>query len=1086
MQQQQQQEESLKIPKRPDSPVLTLPPSMPTEKNVFKVPQLSSTLPPKLQPKFKTPQLPQKPVEPSIFGGNQFAEVQRAQSSSLTDFKFEAPQSATGSSSSGSIFGAPAKDVSRPLFKLPNATTKPANSYVGGISNSIFGGNATTATTASSSTGGFIFDTTNKNSKPNNIFSSAAKSMKSIFQQAQLPKPAPMQNDSVFQHFNAEPVLPSFGDTQQPSTFRDTPPKPSAAPPQTPEVKTAKQLAAAEATAAAAKAETELEMRRNEEKAVEAAKRQREELEQKRLESLKVLQQRAERVCVDELEGVIVAQVENIAQTELVKHQKFESNCQSIAETLLKQCIATLLEELANEEYATMCHDQLMLSRYFERWLRYTRKKQKQRALMQSTPLWVTMDTRAEQTAKIMHPKESENLQMIKRYRHGEPCNFELLLWQHPDTLSRPCATIDIFEVVRAHLTNKQTIINGHLQQNKYFKLLLTLPNDKDELPGLESLCNKWLHKHMRRNNSSTEEVHVVETEGQRKEAELTSPYICGVEHEVALCVRKVSGILPLNECGKIVANECDNTDAIVCLMGCDSIQSTRKRIHHLLKLSRLHKAVPVAFLVYDGQYTDELELSDILEMESLVAAGQVSAYKFFGCLQTKNEFSFVHYMGRALRFVTRENRLANNESDALEMQRLQSWLESCLGEEIWQRWQFSSEQNPSFAKICSTPQYLVDLYNEAVQRVIHMATVDFSEMPEFPDELRKFVPKLNVDIPLGLEYFPKDWKSAQRQQQISQFLHRLLLAPVVEAPNFKDVEDWELWLLNYASACIPNDEEAATLASYQSIKALIEQLNGADLENIDIPARFQLINHLSVIKAIAFTLINAVLKDYIERSDEDDYKLPNEIIYQQKALEDYQLMPWWLNNEAVEAVKMDYTMVEAEDTSSQGKESVDEPSVMNSETLDDIVKQAEAVSRMAEDNFYSMKKQMLSAVTTELSRDLDASIYQFELAKQISSYDATFISQLDEIDDDLEGAVGGAIEKLDGRANGGGDGVNIGSITLQSRKRKHMSAADANIDGNADDIEAVMAHAINVIEKVETAQDRAERLQKMAVLDLS
>uniref|UniRef100_A0A0A1WSP6 Protein xmas-2 n=1 Tax=Zeugodacus cucurbitae TaxID=28588 RepID=A0A0A1WSP6_ZEUCU len=1066
-----QQQETLKIQKRSDSPALTVS----TETSVFKVPQLSSSHSPKQQPKFKTPALPQKPAEPSIFGGNQFAESKpKAQSTSLTNFKFEAPQSASGSNgrASGSIFGAPASDVSSSLFKMPAATVKPAV----GIGNSIFGGNATTATAAPSSTGGFIFDTVKKTANADNIFSSAAKATTSIFQQAQQPpppKPEPMQNDSIFQHFNSKPVLPGFVHAQQPSAFRDTQPKPSPIAPQTDE-RDAKRLA--EAKAAADKAKAELELRLKAEKAEEAAKRERAELEQKRLTCLKDLEQRAQSVCAAELDSVIVAEVENIAQTELMKYQKFACDCKHIADALLEQCIAQQLEELVNEEYATMCHDQFMLSRYFERWLRYTRKKQKQRALMESTPLWVTMDTRAEQTAKLMHPKEAENLQMIKRYRHGEPCNFELLLWQHPDTLARPCATIDIFEVVRAHLTHKQAIKGGPLQQNKYFKLLLTLPNDRDELPGFESLCNKWLQKHLRRNTD--EEVQVVDTEEQH-----TSPYICAAERDVALCVRKVTGIPPLNECGKIVRHECDNMDAIVCLMGCDSIQSTRKRIHHLLKLSRLHKAVPVAFVVYDGQYTDELELSDTLQMESLVSAGQVAAYKFFGCLQTKNEFSFVHHMGRALRFVSRENRLSHKEGDALQMQRLQSWLETCLGEEVWQRWQLSSEQNPSFSKICSTPQYLVDLYNEAVQRVVHMTTVDFSETPEFPEELRRFVPKLDVDVPLGLEYFPRDWKSAQRQQQISQFLQRLLLAPVHEAPNFRDVEDWELWLLNYASACIPHDEEAATLASYQSIKALIEQLNRVDLADIDVSIRFQLINYLPVIKAIAFTVINAVLKDYIAKSDADGYKLPNEIIYQQQALEDYQLIPWWLNNEAVEAVKVDYTIVEAEDTSSQDRDSVDEPCAMNSEMLDEIIKQAEAVSRKAEQNFYALKKQTPNADTTELTRDLDASIYHFEVAKQIGSYDATFIAKLDEIDDDLEGAVGGAIETVDRRCNGAGDAVNSARLSgnASSRKRKHTSVAE----GDANDIEAVMARAFNVIEKVEAKQDRADRFHKLALLDL-
>ncbi|XP_004529622.1 protein xmas-2 [Ceratitis capitata] len=1090
LQQQQQQQkveqlEFLKVQKRTDSPTLTLPPiasspALRMDASVFKVPQLSTTQSSKQQQQqFKMPQLPTKVDEPSIFGGNHFAEPKpKVQPTTLTDFKFEAPTSASG----GSVFGAPLplKENGSSLFKTPlTNTSKPDNTFSAGISNSIFGGNATTADPAKPAVGGFLFDDASKSANSGNIFSCAAKSTASIFQQAQPTKHDPLRNDSVFQHFNTQPVLPGFGEAQHSTlqiaakpifdgnSFMPTPPATTP-----PAVRAAKQLAEFEAKAAAEAAqlqkEQELERARAQQRA-EAAKRQREELERKREAELKALQQRAEHISAVELENVLTTQVANIAQTELDKYQKFDCDCHAIAQSLLEQSINAQLEELANEEYAMMCHDQLMLSRYFERWLRYTRKKQKQRALMESTPIWVTAETRAEQTAKLMHPKKSENLRMIKRYRHGEPCNFELLLWKHPDTIGSPTRpTIDIFQVLRAHWIHKQPLQYGRLQQHKYFKLLFTLPNDSDELPGFGSLCSKWLQRHVRRIDSASEEME-----------ESATPYICAVDREVALCVRKVSGIPPLNEGGETVRNECDNIDALVCFMSCDNTQSTRKRIHHLLKLSRLHKPVPMAIVVFDGQYTDELELGDLLEMENLMEADKVSAYKFFGCMQSKNEFSFVHQMGRALRFVARENRLTVQSIDGYVMQKLQSWLETCLGEELWQRWQHSAEQNPCFAKICSTPKHLVELYNEAVERVIDLATSDFANAAEFPEELRQFVPKVDVDIALGWEYFPRDWKSTQRQLRISQFLQRLLLATIDEAPAYTEVEDWELWLLNYGSACIPNDEEAATTASYQSIKAFIAQLNRNDLADVEIPARFQQINYLSVIKAISFALINAVLKDYIENADANKYKLPNEIIYSQQALEDYQQIPWWLNNEAVEAVKIDYTVIEAEDTSSLSKDSAaGEAVVMSSDRLDEIIKQAETVSRKAEKNFLSLKQQTLSGDVTEMTRDLDASLYQFELAKHHGSYDAGFLSELDAYDSDVEGAAGGSEYVLGANSRADGDGARAKS---SSRKRKHAEAAA----DEGSEVDAIMARAFNVIEKFEAKQDRAERMQKMALLDM-
>ncbi|XP_067639741.1 protein xmas [Eurosta solidaginis] len=1094
LEKKQQQQDKLKVQKRPNTPPLILtpiaaPPSQLTDANIFKVPKttLSSTSPKQQQAQFKTPQMPKKTLGSSAIGGNKFVQpkVTSAQSAVLASFKFEAPQMqnepiSNNSADGSSLFDATAKDDDSGLFKTPfvakASSTNAGSGFVGFGSSSIFGGNATGATKSSSAAGGFLFDSAC--SKGDNIFSSAVKSTAGTFQQTKLPEP--MRNDSVFQHFNTRPVLSGLG---KPLMGLNETPKNvfgsvsfnqlSQNSPKADDGWSDEGLEDGADISAEAKLNQQRELerqRQQEQKEKEAAARRR-ATEREKEETLKALQLRAERITVDDVNSFVEMEIASLAKTELSKYRNFEFECQRLADLLLDQCIAMQLDELTNEEYAIMCHDQIILSRYFKRWLRYTRKKQKQHALMESTPIWVTMDTRAEQTAKVMHPSESENMEMIKRYRHGEPCNFQLLLWKHPDTPRAPHVTLDIFEIVRAHSIRKNAIKRGHLQRNRYFKLLLTLPNDTDELPGFESLCNKWLEKYVRR-------VH--HTSAEDNENTSTSPYICAMDKDVALCVRKLCGIPAVAESGHVVRNECDHADAIICLMACDNIHSTRKRIHHLIKLSHLHKSVPVAFIVYDGQYTDELELSDVLEMESLVGkseGGAVSTYKFFGCLQSKNQFSFPHLMGRALRYVARESSFCRQAVEALEMQNLQSWLDSCLGEELWQRWQFSAEQNPSFAKICSTLPHLVELYNEAVQRVIQLAIEDIEEAPEFAEELRKFVPKLEVDIPLGLEHFPKDWKSTQRQTQITRFLKRLLLASVEGLPHFGEVVGWELWLLNYVSSCITNDEEAANAASYQAVKALIEQLNRPELSDIELEARLKAINFLPVLKSVAFTQIQAVLKEY----DVSGNKLPQEIIYNSQALEDYLLIPWWLNNKAVEAVKIDYSTLEKEEyTSSLSKELPDETAALSGDALNEIIKQAEEVSLKAEAKFYSLKKQTVSADTTELSRDLDASIYQFELAKEFGSYEINFMSKLCEINSDLEGvtAVGSYTNTSCCQVGdeGGGDGM-----TITPARRRHKRKLTTVKEDSPDDIEEVLKRAFNVIEKVEAVQDRTRRAHDLS-----
>lgn len=376
---------------------------------------------------------------------------------------------------------------------------------------------------------------------------------------------------------------------------------------------------------------------------------------------------------------------------------------------------------------------------------------------------------------------------------------------------------------------------------------------------------------------------------------------------------------------------------------------------------------------------------------------------------------------------------------------------------ELWQKWQISHNGNPAFAKVCCYPQHVVGIYNEALQRLSNIVGENFENEPEFPEELKEFVPPQECHRPLNLPYFPADWKNADRQNKIKNLLQNFKL-PSPNNPNNYNPDDLQLWLLDYASKCLPENEETSTQIAYEAIKLLVHQMNQAHLLDLELKQRFECINFLDIIKIMAFSKANQVLSQL--------QNVPQQVIYRRQSLEDFKQQPWWLT---YENVQVDYTLASHNESLQQCQQSSE------AETIESIIQKAEKAARIAEQNLRALKKRPLDKSINHQTMELDESLYEFELAQKKGQFDLSTHVAKELLEEDCLGAVGGDLDVFNS---------SIAYASPPGRKRKRIDNQNEqhkeNISNNSSsDMEKIMAKAFNLIEKVEMQELRQERLNK-------
>ena len=772
------------------------------------------------------------------------------------------------------------------------------------------------------------------------------------------------------------------------------------------------------------------------------------QLKQQRIKHLKIeLYEKCEHETMELISNVVSEEVFKIAQSEVLICRTIEDVSSMQSEQLIGETVDECVKDIAHEEYALICYDQLLLNRYFSRWLLLVRKKKEQKKLMDNTPLWITTASRSQYVQALEHPSKNTNLEMLKRYRLGEPSDFNEVLKTAQQNIfcEENENPLNLFALVGQHLLNKRQLTScGLMQQRRYFKFLIALPSDNEESLGFETLLNKWLLKYIQKAQTDN------------------GPFLNGLEHNMALCVRKLCGIIPKNEHGDKMTTEGDHNDGIVFFISGNEVRNhSRNRLYNLIKLTKNQKRVPIAIIVYNCQYSKE-ELIEMLDLNLLQQKGFIYSYSLLGVRKRKKDFSFRKELIEAVNFITKESHLLNkDELQALAMQNILSFLEASLGEEMWRRWSESTKTNPVFSKISTIPKHVVAIYHKALDHLLHITQEDFTDMPEFPEELKEFVPNnISNNVPLGLEYFPINWKDKARSDVFKKFIQNLFLPEIKEnVPS--DIEELKLWLLNYASECVNDNDLVVTKSVYEAITNLINQINYQNSTNNSKSFKLNMINYFNVFKSIIFARINCTLTHYRKEM------MNLFIIYLKDNFEIYMTQPWWLNYQPLNSITLNSTEIPIALPNLNQQSDNENTTLANS--IKTVIEKAESTSKIAEARLLefkikanSLKNKNSSDIlenSLQIKRALNGSFYQFQLSKKIGEYDNTFVTRLtDDIDKCIEEVLSQSSPVI--------------------RKRKRFKPKSSGISQSG--IDEIITKAGELIQKLDSNEDRKYKIKKL------
>lgn len=600
------------------------------------------------------------------------------------------------------------------------------------------------------------------------------------------------------------------------------------------------------------------EMERQRKKAEEERQKQ---LERKRLE----IEKASNEIINDIIEEYVSCNLTDIATTQIQWYRKIEEDVNKIYVDLLHDVFDLELHAIALDVKSAW--DKNILEKYFALWRIMARKKVEQRRKIANTPLWMPKKSMKELVPELHHPLQNQTLMDMKRYRSGLPSKL----------IAPPVRedSIDLWSTIAPELIKLNEQTKGKQTQCIYWKCIISVP-DSDEDQSYQSI-SQWLDNIFYRQLSKYPRQHDIFFAEQHNHN----------NQRLNVCLRKMTGKKMLNESNESVftQNDIDGTNAILFFLSTKNLNATRERIRTTLQAIELNNAT--ALIIYSIDGTDLNEVEQALKLYEFMDSEKVDECIFVNMWTGRCNRNLCHITKCALKHVA-----ANSfYNDQLEMQQTVSFLQICLADELWQRIYLSVNRNPTLLEASTRFDFLVDYHNEAIQRLISVCTPTCDDATLFPFELRQFVPKHHLDIPLGLEYFPENWhkRAAEHQRQWVEFLNALKIHHNVDLRKVADIPALEVTILEFVGIHIPSKFEAERTA-YKMIQHILAFLNPSQLNEIAFKEKLAQYSWLDAFPIFTTDLLSFQYQQFV-----NDHRLPNYVIYDKDEYQEYTRNAWWL-----------------------------------------------------------------------------------------------------------------------------------------------------------------------------------------------
>lgn len=951
-----------------------IPAPMKEDEIMFKMPQA----PPKVSPRSRLSPKTVLSTENSFiipanntssFASNKLAPS--TQNSSMSLFKIQTNQAATtsifgdftqGSSDHKSIFGnklseaeQPAKSVdlgdgktfrftSNAAFGKPTGNTAPPSGlFTSGLSQ-----------TPALSTN--LFPQV-KREEPKNVFVNAAASMFNSFSTVnRSQETSGFMGKSAFQAPTSSAQIGLFGGFKSSSTsipgvepLKDTDDELMAKQREKEEAKR-KELEQKKIEAEELERKRKAELEEKERQSKKAEEERQRQLEQKRLQI-----ERAAKQFLDEIIDEQVSQnLQEIASSEFQRHRKIEEKIAKIYEDLQSEFINSALETIVTDE--KLAWDKNVLGKYFISWRTLTRKKIEQRKKIENTPVWLPKRSMDEALPELCHPSQAKTLSLMKRYRSGLPSKL----------IAPPIRddSIDLWQIIAPELTKLIGQRKGRQMQNIYWKCVISLP-DVDEDPS-SHFISQWL-----------ENVFYRQTSKHPRQKDTFFVEQCEINHQrLNVCLRKLSGRKLVNEMKTpYTPKDVEGTNAILFFMTTKNMQATRARLQAALQATELNNAA--AFVIYNSDGCDTINVKTTLNLYDYMDFDSVDECIFGGGPKHRNANNVCHLTKLGLKYVAAKSFY----DDQLEMQQIVPFLRVCLAEELWQRIYLSVSRNPTLHEASTRFDFLADYHNDAIDRLISICSPSCIDSPTlFSSELRQFVPKIHLEIPLPLEYFPENWhqKAETHQQQLVEFLKTLKIQQNVDIKHVTDTEALQTAILKFVSAHIPVANVAERTA-YKMLQQILAFLGTKQLNQLEFKEILAQYSWLGVIPIFSTELLSFQYQRFV-----NEQRLPEYVIYDKYEYEDYNRTAWWLEKN-VELLKSltanvirDIDLAADEYDQACKRQRLDETlAIEEQKKLDDILAKGYETLASADKILHRMKE--IHTTCKEISKDFDYDLYQQE-----------------------------------------------------------------------------------------------------------
>lgn len=689
----------------------------------------------------------------------------------------------------------------------------------------------------------------------------------------------------------------------------------------------------------------------------ERARKKAEEEKQRKLEQKRLEIEKASKKIVESIIDEYVSNnLDEIASSEIKRHRLIEDAMNKIYTDILNEVVDKELDEIAWEVKNDW--DKNILEKYFAVWRATARKKIEQRRKIENTPVWMPKKSMKELIPELHHPLQAQTLGLMKRYRSGLPSKLIVPPIRED--------SIDLWSIVAAELIKLTEQMKGKQTQNIYWKCVISLP-DTEEDPSSKTI-SQWLDNVFYRQLSKyprQKDIFFVEQHDNNNQ-------------RLNVCMRKLTGKKMLNESEMAhTTKDIEGTNAILFILSTKNMHATRSRIKSVLETIELNDAT--ALIIYNLDTRGLNEVKNALNLFELMDYEKVDECIFANGLKSRSTNNLCNLMKLGLKYVATKSFY----NDQLEMQQTVSFLRICLADELWQRIYLCVSRNPTLLEASTQFNFLVDYHNEAIERLVSVCTPTCFDSPTlFPPELRQFVPKHQLDIPLNLEYFPDNWHETieTHQQQLVEFLKSLKIHHHVDLKDVAESSTLQSTILKFVSAHITSKFEAERTA-YKMIQHLLAFLKPTQLNQLTFKEKLAKYSWLDSFPIFTTDFLSFQFQRFIR-----EQRLPDYVIYDKSEYQEYTRNAWWLqtNEDLLKDLtanvlrNIDVTVDEYEQTCKRQRLEETINAAEEKKKLNEILAKGYASLATADKTLNRMKE--IQETCKDISKDLDYDLYKHEI----------------------------------------------------------------------------------------------------------